>query len=205
MAKRSLEIKREYERQEEYETEDEVGESEDDDETVDYGGGGDGVEEEEEEQEEREEEVEDRRKRALIRIVSGQRRGVPSNTLCCQADDCGVDLRAAKRYHRRHKVCERHAKAAFVFLGGIEQRFCQQCSRFHEISQFDDTKRSCRKRLAGHNQRRRKNQPDPPHTEDRRKPPNSKMNASSLKATEHSDYNELSFRGQSNIRHFRIR
>ncbi|XP_019075138.1 squamosa promoter-binding protein 2 isoform X2 [Vitis vinifera] len=130
MAKRSLEIKREYERQEEYETEDEVGESENDDETVDYGGGGDGVEEEEEEeeQEEREEEVEDRRKRALIRIVSGQRRGVPSNTLCCQADDCGVDLRAAKRYHRRHKVCERHAKAAFVFLGGIEQRFCQQCS-----------------------------------------------------------------------------
>ena len=133
MAKRSLEIKREYERQEEYETEDEGGESENDDETVDYGGGGDGVEEEEEEeeQEEREEEVEDRRKRALIRIVSGQRRGVPSNTLCCQADDCGVDLRAAKRYHRRHKVCERHAKAAFVFLGGIEQRFCQQCSRYY--------------------------------------------------------------------------
>lgn len=77
--------------------------------------------------------------------------------------------------------------------------------RFHEICQFDDTKRSCRKRLAGHNQRRRKNQPDPQTTEDRRKPPISKMNASSLKATEHSDYSEISFRGNSNIRHFRIR
>lgn len=28
--------------------------------------------------------------------------------------------------------------------------------RFHEVSEFDDTKRSCRLRLAGHNERRRK-------------------------------------------------
>lgn len=28
--------------------------------------------------------------------------------------------------------------------------------RFHVLSEFDDTKRSCRKRLAGHNERRRK-------------------------------------------------
>lgn len=29
--------------------------------------------------------------------------------------------------------------------------------RFHELSHFDDTKRSCRLRLAGHNERRRRN------------------------------------------------
>lgn len=29
--------------------------------------------------------------------------------------------------------------------------------RFHELAEFDDTKRSCRRRLAGHNERRRKN------------------------------------------------
>ena len=33
--------------------------------------------------------------------------------------------------------------------------------RFHSLGEFDDTKRSCRKRLDGHNRRRRKPQPDP--------------------------------------------
>jgi len=75
----------------------------------------------------------------------------------CQAEKCAADLTGAKRYHRRHKVCESHAKASAVVVGGVRQRFCQQCSRFHELSEFDDTKRSCRKRLAGHNERRRKN------------------------------------------------
>lgn len=76
---------------------------------------------------------------------------------CCQADNCTVDLRDEKQYHRKHKVCEHHSKAPLVLLSGISQRFCQQCSRFHELSEFDDTKRSCRRRLAGHNERRRKN------------------------------------------------
>ncbi|CAO2823877.1 unnamed protein product [Amaranthus hypochondriacus] len=75
----------------------------------------------------------------------------------CQADDCTADLTEAKRYHRRHKVCEFHAKAPVVIVNTIHQRFCQQCSKFHELSEFDDTKRSCRSRLAGHNERRRKN------------------------------------------------
>ncbi|KAL9454235.1 hypothetical protein AB3S75_009767 [Citrus x aurantiifolia] len=75
----------------------------------------------------------------------------------CQVDKCAADLSDAKQYHRRHKVCEVHAKAQVVLMGGIRQRFCQQCSRFHELSEFDETKRSCRRRLAGHNERRRKN------------------------------------------------
>ncbi|GLT45797.1 hypothetical protein SLA2020_196190 [Shorea laevis] len=74
----------------------------------------------------------------------------------CQVERCGVDLTDAKRYHRRHKVCEVHAKAPVVIVAGLRQRFCQQCSRFHELSEFDETKRSCRSRLAGHNERRRK-------------------------------------------------
>ena len=28
--------------------------------------------------------------------------------------------------------------------------------RFHDLEEFDDTKRSCRRRLAGHNERRRR-------------------------------------------------
>ncbi|URD98822.1 SBP domain [Musa troglodytarum] len=79
---------------------------------------------------------------------------------CCQAEKCAADLAEAKRYHRRHRVCEAHSKAAVVIVAGLRQRFCQQCSRFHEVSEFDDSKRSCRRRLAGHNERRRKSSSD---------------------------------------------
>jgi hypothetical protein len=47
----------------------------------------------------------------------------------CQAERCGADLTDAKRYHRRHKVCEFHSKAPVVVVSGLRQRFCQQCSR----------------------------------------------------------------------------
>ncbi|KAL9331465.1 hypothetical protein ACSQ67_001075 [Phaseolus vulgaris] len=78
----------------------------------------------------------------------------------CQVEGCQVALLNAKDYHRRHKVCEMHSKAPKVVVLGLEQRFCQQCSRFHVVSEFDDSKRSCRRRLAGHNERRRKSSHD---------------------------------------------
>ncbi|KAI4321702.1 hypothetical protein MLD38_035052 [Melastoma candidum] len=76
----------------------------------------------------------------------------------CQVDDCREDLSNVKDYHRRHKVCEAHSKAVNALVGKQMQRFCQQCSRFHLLSEFDEGKRSCRRRLAGHNRRRRKTQ-----------------------------------------------
>ncbi|TVU14651.1 hypothetical protein EJB05_38133, partial [Eragrostis curvula] len=79
----------------------------------------------------------------------------------CQVDGCMADLSKAKRYHRRHRVCENHSKAPVVITAGaiMPQRFCQQCSRFHEVDEFDDEKKSCRQRLADHNRRRRKPKP----------------------------------------------
>ncbi|KAG5037368.1 hypothetical protein JHK86_018208 [Glycine max] len=74
----------------------------------------------------------------------------------CQVEGCHVALVNAKEYHRRHRVCDMHSKAPKAVVLGLEQRFCQQCSRFHVVSEFDDSKRSCRRRLAGHNERRRK-------------------------------------------------
>lgn len=47
----------------------------------------------------------------------------------CQVEGCHVALVEAKEYHRRHKVCEMHAKAPKVVVLGLDQRFCQQCSR----------------------------------------------------------------------------
>ncbi|XP_077210406.1 squamosa promoter-binding-like protein 17 [Tasmannia lanceolata] len=74
----------------------------------------------------------------------------------CQVEGCEVDLTGAKVYYCRHKVCGMHSKSPKVIVAGLEQRFCQQCSRFHQLSEFDQGKRSCRSRLAGHNERRRK-------------------------------------------------
>ncbi|XVF74038.1 hypothetical protein PTKIN_Ptkin13bG0029600 [Pterospermum kingtungense] len=90
------------------------------------------------------------------------RSGSPGSTNypMCQVDNCKEDLSNAKDYHRRHKVCEIHSKATKALVGKQMQRFCQQCSRFHPLSEFDEGKRSCRRRLAGHNRRRRKTQPE---------------------------------------------
>ncbi|CAH8293348.1 unnamed protein product [Eruca vesicaria subsp. sativa] len=95
-----------------------------------------------------EEDDEDKRKRVMERARGPLR--------LCLVDRCTANLNEAKQYYRRHKVCEVHAKASSATVAGVKQRFCQQCSRFHELPEFDETKRSCRRRLAGHNERRRK-------------------------------------------------
>nr|AGI62050.1 SQUAMOSA promoter-binding-like 2 [Erycina pusilla] len=79
----------------------------------------------------------------------------------CQVEGCNLDLTGVKAYYCRHKVCGMHSKSPRVVVAGLEQRFCQQCSRFHLLDEFDQGKRSCRRRLAGHNERRRKPPPRP--------------------------------------------
>ncbi|XP_071707283.1 squamosa promoter-binding-like protein 12 [Rutidosis leptorrhynchoides] len=76
----------------------------------------------------------------------------------CQVEGCNLDLSPAKEYHRKHRVCETHSKCSRVVVAGLERRFCQQCSRFHGLGEFDEKKRSCRRRLSDHNARRRKPQ-----------------------------------------------
>ncbi|XP_027921160.1 squamosa promoter-binding protein 1-like isoform X2 [Vigna unguiculata] len=95
-------------------------------------------EEEDEEEEEEEEEVETdfgedgRRNKRVMRDLYGKKgwKGGGSMPPSCQVDNCDADLSEAKQYHRRHKVCEYHAKAHSVHMAGLQQRFCQQCSRF---------------------------------------------------------------------------
>lgn len=48
----------------------------------------------------------------------------------CQVEGCNLDLSDAKTYYSRHKVCGAHSKTSKVIVNGLEQRFCQQCSRF---------------------------------------------------------------------------
>lgn len=61
-----------------------------------------------------------------------------------------------KDYHSRYKICEAHLKAKSAIKDGIQQRFCQQCGKFHPVEDFDGDKRSCRARLDKHNARRRR-------------------------------------------------
>ncbi|KAL3644597.1 hypothetical protein CASFOL_009777 [Castilleja foliolosa] len=96
-------------------------------------------------------------------VVSAKRAKITnlsSSIPTCQVLGCNKDLSNSKDYHKRHRVCDVHSKTAVVIVNGFEQRFCQQCSRFHRLAEFDEGKRSCRKRLAGHNERRRKPQFD---------------------------------------------
>ncbi|KAF5184551.1 Squamosa promoter binding-like protein [Thalictrum thalictroides] len=86
--------------------------------------------------------------------------GNGTQIVACLVDGCTADLSKCRDYHRRHKVCEAHSKTPRVIVGRQEQRFCQQCSRFHMLVEFDELKKSCRKRLDGHNRRRRKPQPE---------------------------------------------
>ncbi|CAM6071363.1 unnamed protein product [Sphagnum tenellum] len=98
-------------------------------------------------------------RRNKCRLEEGYRAGSPGSKVpMCQVEGCKADLSTAKEYHLKHKVCEFHSKACNVVVGGHVQRFCQQCSRFHVLSEFDDAKKSCRRRLAGHNERRGKAQ-----------------------------------------------
>lgn len=79
---------------------------------------------------------EERNKRMMTPSPStkkGSGGGGGSTPPTCQAEDCNVDLTDAKHYHRRHKVCDFHAKAPVVSVAGIQQRFCQQCSRLETL------------------------------------------------------------------------
>nr|DAD37871.1 TPA_asm: hypothetical protein HUJ06_008512 [Nelumbo nucifera] len=83
-------------------------------------------------------------------------RTTPVGTARCQVPGCEADISELKGYHRRHRVCLRCANASSVVLDGQPKRYCQQCGKFHVLSDFDEGKRSCRRKLERHNKRRRR-------------------------------------------------
>ncbi|XP_022844100.1 squamosa promoter-binding-like protein 7 [Olea europaea var. sylvestris] len=74
----------------------------------------------------------------------------------CQVPECEADISELKGYHKRHRICLRCANASSVVLDGESKRYCQQCGKFHILSDFDEGKRSCRRKLERHNNRRRR-------------------------------------------------
>ncbi|KAE8736012.1 Squamosa promoter-binding-like protein 7 [Hibiscus syriacus] len=74
----------------------------------------------------------------------------------CQVPGCEVDISELKGYHRRRRICLRCANSSTVLIDGETKRYCQQCGKFHLLSDFDEGKRSCRRKLERHNIRRRR-------------------------------------------------
>eukprot|EP00198_Chlamydomonas_reinhardtii_P010649 XP_001699986.1 squamosa promoter binding protein [Chlamydomonas reinhardtii] len=119
-------------------------------------------------------------------------------TLVCQVEGCGHDLTGEKGYYQRYRICEPHVKLLTVEVEGRACRFCQQCGRFHELSEFDGTKRSCRARLLLHNARRRKRDPVDAST----KEPRSQRKAKATHPrSDDSNDNELDSRGSFGASH----
>ncbi|KAL4423948.1 hypothetical protein ABPG75_001249 [Micractinium tetrahymenae] len=76
-------------------------------------------------------------------------------SVLCQVPGCNEELVDAKKYYRRYRICAAHCAMPCMMIEGRRQRFCQQCGRFHDIGEFEGAKRSCKRKLKRHNERRR--------------------------------------------------
>ncbi|KAL5701518.1 Squamosa promoter-binding-like protein [Ranunculus cassubicifolius] len=85
---------------------------------------------------------------------------INGGSIRCQVPGCEVDISELKGYHKRHRVCLKCATSVSVLLDGEYKRYCQQCGKFHLLPDFDEGKRSCRRKLERHNKRRRRKPAD---------------------------------------------
>ncbi|KAL4422736.1 hypothetical protein ABPG75_008933 [Micractinium tetrahymenae] len=78
----------------------------------------------------------------------------PAPAPACRVPGCTAVLSAG--YHSKYRICVEHSQAPQLQIGQDQTvRFCQQCGRFHELSEFDEGRRSCRYSLNRHKERRR--------------------------------------------------
>lgn len=72
----------------------------------------------------------------------------------CRVLGCETMLESSTNYGKRHRICDMHLKSLEVPWEGKIQRFCQKCTRFQELIQFDGSRHSCRKELTLQRNRR---------------------------------------------------
>ncbi|KAG2483085.1 hypothetical protein HYH03_018025 [Edaphochlamys debaryana] len=87
-------------------------------------------------------------------LMTGRR--APAQKGQCHVQGCNRSLLGLRDYYQRYKICEHHLKVSSVLKDGVPHRFCQQCGRFHPLSEFDGDRRSCRTMLQRHCHRRAK-------------------------------------------------
>lgn len=83
----------------------------------------------------------------------------PSNekteTIICQVCAKEVPSNSIRKYIRVRKVCNGCRTSECVVKNGKKMRFCQLCSWFHPVDNFEGKRHSCKNALEKHNQRRR--------------------------------------------------
>ena len=77
----------------------------------------------------------------------------PGGTIRCTVDDCNEPCVSV--YCKRYHTCREHIGALRVVRGGAEVRFCQRCSSFQPIADFDGDRHTCRDALHAYNLARR--------------------------------------------------
>ena len=98
--------------------------------------------------------------------AAGKRRHVlvsasPRRALVCEVSGCRQALTGAthgKLYSQRYRICALHLRSEEVNVGGVASRWCQICSRFHELALFNGKLRSCSEKLELIRQRRKARQ-----------------------------------------------
>ncbi|GAB4824211.1 hypothetical protein N2152v2_011257 [Parachlorella kessleri] len=83
-------------------------------------------------------------------------RQAPKKGAVCQVPGCDKSLHKLREYYKRYKICPFHLELPCLVVEGQSIRFCQQCGRYQLLSDFDGDRRSCRRKLVKHNERRRK-------------------------------------------------
>ncbi|KAG2446226.1 hypothetical protein HXX76_000818 [Chlamydomonas incerta] len=73
-------------------------------------------------------------------------RGTSASTHC-RVPGCNADLTRDLAYFRKYRICREHLKSPVLVVEGVPSRFCQQCSRFHHVKEFDGPQRTCRAML----------------------------------------------------------
>jgi len=63
----------------------------------------------------------------------------------CKVDGCNTECESL--YSIRVKVCAMHLKADEVLFNGETCRFCQKCTKFHNVNAFENNRRACLRSL----------------------------------------------------------
>ncbi|BDA42869.1 probable Squamosa promoter-binding-like protein 7 at N-terminal half [Coccomyxa sp. Obi] len=92
---------------------------------------------------------------AEVQSTKQRRSQTSARPFTCQVEDCTRDVCELSTYHFRYRICNVHIRLPAFMRQGKLQRFCQQCGRCHELSEFEGSQRSCRAQLDRHNARRR--------------------------------------------------
>ncbi|PNH12458.1 Squamosa promoter-binding-like protein 5 [Tetrabaena socialis] len=93
--------------------------------------------------------------------IKGRAGAAPSSpsvaSTLCRVPGCGADLTKDLAYFRscrgrgggvgKYRICREHLKSPLLMVEGVPSRFCQQCSRFHNVAEFDGPQRTCRTML----------------------------------------------------------